>query len=386
MDRYAGGAFSPQLPGGRGGGELFCDSGRLVFQKDGVEIHFPIEGLHVERGGAGRRLFYFKHHSQPGVVLHTGDETLLLESTLASLPEILKARRGARNTRNSNLAALGSAFAVLLAIPLALWLGQDALISMAVAKIPTSWEEKMGDVVFEQIKSQTKLMEDPELLRRFGELAAPLVTQSKANIRLHIVDDKEINAFALPGGHLVFNRGLLEKASSPDEVLGVLAHEIAHLENRHSLRQIARSLGLYFILQIVIGDFSGALGLIQDGGFLLLQQGYSRSMETEADEVGHAALVRAGLSTSGMLHFFERIKAEDRLQTPALLSTHPATEERIRSIQSLNATAPTGNPVAFDFIAFQKLLKGEIPALETKEAIADFPYETPAPDPNASSP
>lgn len=381
MNRYSGGAFSPDLPGGRAGGTLCCSETSLLFEKDGSVLSLPLSGLKIERGGTGGRLLYFKHDSQPGITLHTGEEALLNEPSLAGLSEARKARNDLRGAKHFNLSAVGMVFGLLLAIPLAFWLGQDFLVSLAVRKIPPAWEEKMGDAIFAQIKSQTTLVEDSETLRRFEELAAPLVRQSASNIRLHIADDKEVNAFALPGGHLVFNRGLIEKAATPEEVLGVLAHEIAHVERRHTLRQLVRSLGIYITLQILVGDFGGALGLIQDSGLFFLQQGYSRGMESEADADGHAALVRAGISTAGMLDFFERLKQEDGLNIPALFSTHPATEDRIATIRSLNASAPPGAPMAFDFKALQGALKTDGKATEAGPASPESPAAAPDPVP-----
>jgi Zn-dependent protease with chaperone function len=377
MNRYAGGAFSPGLPGGRAGGTLGCSDGALVFEKDGATLSLPLSGLEIERGGTGGRLLYFKHAAQPGVILHTGEEAILREPALSGLEGARKARNDLRGARHFNLSAVGLVFGLLLAIPLGLWLGQDLLVSLAVRQIPPLWEEKMGDALFGQIKSQASLIEDAETLRRFEELAAPLVRQSASNIRLHIADDGQVNAFALPGGHLVFNRGLIEKAEAPEEVLGVLAHEIAHVERRHTLRQLVRNLGLYITLQILVGDFSGALGLVQDSGLFLLQQGYSRGMEAEADADGHAALVRAGISTAGMLDFFERLKQEKGLNIPALLSTHPATEERIAAIRSLNASAPPGAPVACDFKALQDALKNAEAGPARPEAPAAAPDPVP---------
>jgi predicted Zn-dependent protease len=100
-------------------------------------------------------------------------------------------------------------------------------------------------------------------------------------------------------------------------------------------------------------------------------------MEAEADADGHAALVRAGISTAGMLDFFERLKQEKGLNIPALLSTHPATEERIAAIRSLNASAPPGAPGACDFKALQDALKNAEAGPARPEAPAAAPDPVP---------
>ena len=164
----------------------------------------------------------------------------------------------------------------------------------------------------------------------------PVVKDSGYEFKFHIMDDTNVNAFAIPGGHVVILTGLLEAADSGEEVAGVLAHEMAHVTRRHSLRNIVKSAGLLIILQAALGDTSGLLGLATEASRFLLQQKFSRDFEREADETGWTYLVQAQVDPRGMTRFFEKLRdlmAESDTAAMegalALANTHPTSQERI---------------------------------------------------------
>ncbi len=104
-----------------------------------------------------------------------------------------------------------------------------------------------------------------------------LTQGSRYQYKFHVALDKSVNAFAMPGGFVVVHTGLIQLAESPEELAGVLAHEIQHVEQRHSLRAMAQSLGLYAVLSLLVGDTSGLASLGGD----LLKLKFSRNHETE---------------------------------------------------------------------------------------------------------
>ena len=131
-------------------------------------------------------------------------------------------------------------------------------------------------------------------------------------LKFHIVEDASLNAFAMPGGNVVLHTGLLLAADSPEEVAGVLAHEIAHVTRRHGIRNIVSSAGLYLVMQMLVGDVSGAVAILTDNSALLLDRKFSRDFEREADEAGWDYLIRSDIEPSGMIRFFERVRQEDQ--------------------------------------------------------------------------
>ena len=214
----------------------------------------------------------------------------------------------------------------------------------AVARrIPPEMEEKLGESAFAQITIDRRLIQDPEIQAQLKELVAPLVEvlpEDRFLFKFHIVEDSSLNAFAMPGGFVVLHSGLLLKSDRAEEVLGVLAHEIAHVTRQHTLRNIIESASLYLIVQTFFGDLSGLAAVLADSGAFILQQKFSRTFEEEADKEGLRYLVQARIDPTGFIDFFHKIKEEqDRTilgkatSNLTWLSTHPATEGRILNLK-----------------------------------------------------
>jgi beta-barrel assembly-enhancing protease len=150
---------------------------------------------------------------------------------------------------------------------------------------------------------------------------------------LHVLRDATPNAFAIPGGHMALHTGLLEMAKTPEQVAGVIAHEISHVTQRHSLRNMMQSAGLSMVFGVLLGspDLASLAGMAEE----LQALSYSRDMEREADDVGWNYLLKAEINPRGMVEFFELLAKEEGVSgnMPALLSTHPATAERIANLQ-----------------------------------------------------
>ena len=143
------------------------------------------------------------------------------------------------------------------------------------------------------------------------------------------------NAFALPGGTIVFTDELVRAFPEPDVIAGVLGHEIAHVAEAHGLRQVYRSLGTYLLVAAIVGDVGPVLDdMLLEGG-LLLSLSLSREHEREADRIGLTLAARAGYDPAALARFFERFSADDTGGGPSWLSTHPDTGERILEIRRL---------------------------------------------------
>lgn len=158
--------------------------------------------------------------------------------------------------------------------------------------------------------------------------------------RFRVVDSKEVNAFALPSGHIYVNRGLIELAGTMSELAGVLAHEVAHVAEGHSAEQMGRvrtaNLGLVAAAVLLGGLPSEAEPAIQVGGTAVFSS-YSRGAEREADRVAVDLLVDAGIDPNGFARFIDRM-LEMRKRRPIAVerwfSTHPTMESRTRDIRA----------------------------------------------------
>lgn len=159
-----------------------------------------------------------------------------------------------------------------------------------------------------------------------------------------VMNTRMVNAFAAPGGHVILLRGLLDEAKSPEEVAGILAHEIGHVEARDPTRLMLRSAGSAGILSMLVGDVSG--GLFAAGAEMALQSAYSRDAERAADRFGFALLNGAGISSTGFADFFERIlKSEGGLALPEYLASHPDSQGRAEAARANAVGRRTGGPV-----------------------------------------
>jgi beta-barrel assembly-enhancing protease len=230
----------------------------------------------------------------------------------------------------------GTLLSLVMLLPLlliALFLvNRDRIASWVVQRIPVAHEARLGDMVLAQSRIQMKILDsgpDVDAIRNIGKR---LTAGSAHTYRWFVAERPDINAFAAPGGVVVVYRGLLNTAASPEELAGVLAHEVAHAELRHSLQGMIKSLGLRAAVSMAFGDFSDSL--FTDGATRLTELRFSRDAEREADAEGLRRLVAARIAPEGMLRFYERLASEKRGSTPAILSTHPASGERLEWLRN----------------------------------------------------
>ena len=148
-----------------------------------------------------------------------------------------------------------------------------------------------------------------------------------------IEDDNTLNAFAAPGGYIYIYTGLMKYLDSEEQLAGVLGHEIAHADRRHSSRQLTKQYGISTMLSVALGNDPGLLAEVATG---LLTLKYGRNMEAEADEYSVKYLCSTDWEADGAADFFVKLEAEGGSSTPAFLSTHPDPENRIEDITALS--------------------------------------------------
>lgn len=211
-------------------------------------------------------------------------------------------------------------------------------------------EVQMGGSEADQIAKQMPLITDPEVLRYINVLGDSLakVTDSRGlEWHFNIVDSKEINAFAIPGGYVYVNRGLIERAENMSQVAGVLGHEIGHVTRRHSIKQMQKAqgvnVGTTLACALTAVCASGIAPAIANVGAAGLFAKFSRSDESEADAEGVRTTIKAGIDPNGIPEMF-RILLEERKTNPSAVSTflasHPVEEDRIAATEALIRTYP----------------------------------------------
>jgi len=206
--------------------------------------------------------------------------------------------------------------------------------------LDTQSEVSLGADLDKQLQKKLKILYAPRLQYRLDSIGTKLAAFSdRKDITYHfrIVNDKELNAFAIPGGFVYVNSALMA-AANDEELAGVLAHEIGHIAARHSVKKLQSVMGYQIIMGIVLGSSSqGTMGQALDIVFNLVNLGYSRQDEFLADKLAVRYTRRAGFSPLGIITFFAKLKAEAEKKGPGLklvfLSSHPPTEERIARVE-----------------------------------------------------
>ena len=230
--------------------------------------------------------------------------------------------------------------------------GVALAVTLTACGVSTQQEVEMGQQYSAQINQQLPIVQDPEInryLNLIGDSIARLTSRSdltQANAwRFYMVDSKEVNAFAVPGGFVYVNRGLVERTQRMDQLAGVLGHEIGHVVRRHSIKQMQQQQGanigvtLACVLTSVCNSQAGQAA-IQVGGTAIFAR-FSRQDENEADEEGIRNTIRAGISPNGVPEMFQ-ILINERKTNPSSVegwfATHPLEEDRIAATRALIAT------------------------------------------------
>ena len=222
-----------------------------------------------------------------------------------------------------------------------------ALLTVTVAGcgVSTQQEVELGAQYSQQINAQLPIVQDPEVNRYInvlGDSIAKLTSRGDLEWHFFVVNSDEVNAFAVPGGYIYVNRGLVERARNLSELAGVLGHEIGHVVKRHTVKQMQQQQGaqigvtLGCILTNVCSSDVAQAGINIAGSAIFAK--FSRDDETEADEVGIQNVVRAGISPKGIPEMFQ-ILLDERQTNPGAVElwfgTHPTEESRITDTQRI---------------------------------------------------
>lgn len=231
------------------------------------------------------------------------------------------------------------------------WAGTMLLLPLAAGAcaISTQQEQELGASYAAQLESELEFVNDATINNYISSLGNRLARQGRRGLtyRFRVVNSDVVNAFAVPGGYIYINRGIIERASSMSELAGVMAHEIAHVEERHSAEQLGRvqtaNLGLT-LAYVLMGRQPSAVenAAINVGGGLVLAR-YSREAEQEADAVAVPMMVAAGIDPRGLSSFFRKMLADEKRQASTLemwFSTHPTTADRVEEVQARIAEIP----------------------------------------------
>lgn len=246
----------------------------------------------------------------------------------------------------------GLAFFLLLPVLLLLILVLNAntLAGRIAEKVPIEHEMELGRQVFAIMRDGLKIKNEGPAYEAATSIVAKLTQGSKYRYEVHVSEDETLNAFAMPGGIVVVHTGLIAATKRPEELAGVLAHEVQHVELRHSIRGMVKDLGLRGLWALVTGDLGGTLA--GQAALEVTALKFSRDDESEADSLGFDALVRAGIDPSGMPAFFETMSKEASEAPVEFISTHPLSEDRKQELEQRVAELGRSDFAPLDFGAW----------------------------------
>lgn len=247
-------------------------------------------------------------------------------------------------------------------------LGRDYFFEKLADYVPRDVDAFIAKAV-KDMKKPGAYNVNEEIRRKFSDLTQnimPITTDENPNFQfeINIVSGNEPNAFAYPGGYIEITDSLILQAQSVEEILGVLAHEITHVQKRHSMKMLVRTLGVYMTTGLIFGDVEKVIGI--DSLNRLMGLRFSREAEHEADEGALMILKARGINSKGMRDFFERAAkthsiSKGAAQLLSFMSTHPSYPERSEFFKKHEdgavAAAVQTRTISFDLESFKSLIK-----------------------------
>ena len=250
-------------------------------------------------------------------------------------------------------------------------------------------ERKIGESIMRDIKfREPSYLDDPEVAEYLNGLGGRLTgagTGARQDFEFFAIRDSSVNAFAMPGGFIGVHTGLISAAENESEIASVIAHEMAHVTQRHIARQIGIQKQMQLPMMIAMAatillarsrpDLAGGAAAAAQGGAIQAQLGFSRDFEREADRIGFQTLAAAGFDTRAMGTFFEKLQRFSRIMdgggVPGYLRSHPVTSERITDAQHRAENQPyrqRADPLEFHLVR----AKVRAEAADAQEAVKTF--------------
>lgn len=312
----------------------------LEFEQASGTLQLPLSRLVLDQNDAGNLVF---HDAGTGWWVESANRRILKDMFLLRQPHL---RVQAREVRLEHESGRSLKYAVTFLIAFAVifsagWLLVRVATNLLVAHAPIAWEEKLTDkVITEYPRIFILETNDPRatmVTQLVARIAAALpLADRRYQFRACLIDRREPNAFALPGGRIFVFTGLLDRIQRPEELAGVLAHEMAHVTRRHGLHKLIAAGGPYYVLRLFVSDQQEVLSAISAGSQLLVTQSYSRGIEREADTVGWHYLMDANIDPRGLADFFLLLtEGENAAFIPEMFRSHPATTERLAALNQL---------------------------------------------------
>jgi Zn-dependent protease with chaperone function len=268
--------------------------------------------------------------------------------------------------------ASGGILALVAVVVAPFWAASQTKVKPGMNFFSINDDIKLGRQASMQVEQQMPMVNDPVVQRwadQFGRHLASYTTMPNLPWQFRVTNSAQVNAFALPGGFVYINRGLIEKTDRESELAGVIGHEMAHVTLRHGTNQLSKALLAQAPLAVLGGMGGGGWAMSQMGGIGLSMAflKFSRTDETQADIVGTQTMVKAGYNPNGMVVIFQKLEqltASTGTGRAEFFSDHPNPGNRIKRIQQeIGYLQSPGNPADSSPLYF-----------EAKAHLRDLPF------------
>jgi Zn-dependent protease with chaperone function len=295
-------------------------------------VRWELPGIITEQGFTNLAIFRYGNYPQETIECK---EENIAEILRQKYPEKVFFKKRISNSILKNPLTLIGLVVFVLALLVATYLFVLPFVAEKLAgQIPKSTEEQLGNALYGNLIKDYQV--DSIRSAKVNDFAKAIDFKTSYPIRVTVVKENELNAFALPGGNIVVFDGLLNKMKTKEELAALLAHEVSHVHYQHSLKSIFRSLGSYLFISILLNDINGIVAVIAENSNMLVGLTYSRELETEADHKAMAVFQKQGISLKGFVDLFKLLGSDTKgIVGSQLLSTHPLTENRMQYASEL---------------------------------------------------
>ncbi len=313
--------------------------GLHVTTERGATLWWPYEEIRQTQGFYSGEQVRLERGGEFSEALLVSDTSFLTQLHQIAPELATRFHKPAHRRRRARLVLIAALASMGVLAVLYLW-GIPALAAFVASRVPVSWEERLGRSIVTHLVPPAMRCTDKTRTRVIDEIITVLTASlptSPFTIRVIVVNDSTINAFAVPGGYIVLYRGLLEKTQTAEELAGVLAHELQHIFKHHVTQALIQHVSTGLLLAAITGDTSRATAYGLESARLLGILRYSRQSEEEADAAGMRMLLESGIDPKGMIAFYELLTKSTSETSSILkyLSTHPSTGDRIKNLKSL---------------------------------------------------
>lgn len=365
---FSGGVFNDTIEGGRASAQIqLTRDGIDAVAFSGEEFFLSYRECNIEIGGASDRMLFCRNPDR-SLTIYCEDRKFaksLAEASAGLLNDQIRHRQLSQRRQlwsgRGWIVAFLIASAVLLVVG---YFGVRIAGQAAVKALPVSIDKRIGDLAYKTMDVGGVEVHDPvvkEAIQKMVDRLAPHACIKELKFDVHVYHSPMVNAFALPGGTIVVFTGLIEKADSPEQVAGVIGHEMSHATLRHGLERIGQSLGMAAAVTLLIGDTGGVVAAGADLFHMASVNSYGRAQESAADAEGVRMLHAAGIDPAGLPKFFETLKHEegDIPDAIAWISTHPKHDERIEALEKQISALPACVvvPLELDWSDVQRRVK-----------------------------